>query len=443
MTTVTRPAIRDLAPPKPPSISSIELSGEMRLIVVHKPSVPLAEIRLVLPLGSEQISNPAAPLVLSESLFAGTEDLDRTEIASAVERLGGSLGAHVDRDALIVGGSAIASNLSRLLALLEDVLATATFPVSEVTADRSRLADEVTIALSRPETIAEEIFDEAIYGNHPYATRIPRPTVLRRVTSPTLRELRKKVVSSRGATLVVVGDTDPKKVTRTVKDTLGNWAAYSRRKSTTLSRVRAIEPGPLQLRDRPGAVQSNVRIGGVAPARTSPDWPATALASLVTGGMFTSRLVTNLRERNGYAYSPRLRIHHGRAGSVSTFVADVATDVTGAALNETLFEFGRVASVGIEQDELDAARRYAIGTFLTSTATQAGLASTLAGLLADGVDPEYLATYPARLSRVTLSEVNRAARQYFAPSQLTTIVVGDARIVFPQLEILKERVELV
>jgi zinc protease len=443
MTNAIRPPIHDLVPHAAAKIASSEVSGEMRVVAVRRPSVPLVEVRVVVPFAPEQISNPAAPLVLSESLLAGTEHRDRIDIASAVERLGGTLSAGVNLDAFVVGASALAENFTELLSLIAEVLSGATFPSAEVGADRARIADEVAIALSRPETIADEVFDEAIYAGHPYATPIPRPAAIRRVTSPALRELRRKVVSARGASLVVVGDVETKKVAPSVEDAFGDWIASSRRRAARIPRLKEIEPGPLRLRDRPGAVQSNLRIGGPAPDRTSPDWPATSLAALAVGGMFTSRLVTNLRERNGYSYSPRLRVHHGRAGSVSTFAAEVATDVTAAALIESRYEFGRAAATGIGLDELDAARRYAIGTFLSSTATQGGLASTLARLLADAVEPTYLATYPASLRRVTLAEVNRAAREYLSPSRLLTIVVGDAERVAPQLEVVEEYVESV
>ena len=443
MTTIERPPIRDLAPPKAPAVASTDVSGELHLVSVRRPSVPLVEVRIVLPLGSAQVSNPAEPLMLSESLLAGTEDRDRDEIASAVERLGGTLGAHLDRDVFIIGGSSISSNFVELLELIAGALTGATYPASEVGADRARTADEIAIVLSRPEAIAGEIFDEAVYPGHPYSARIPRPAAIRRVTSPALRDLHHKVLSARGASLVVVGDVDTKKVPNIVEDALGEWIVHSRRKATKLPRVRPVVPGPPRLRNRPGAVQSNLRIGGTAPDRTSPDWPAMVLATLATGGMFTSRLVENLRERNGYTYSPRLRVHHGRAGSVSTFSAEVATDVTAAAIVEHAYELGRVATVGIGQDELDAARRYAIGSFLYSTATQAGLASTLARLLADDVEPDYLGAYPARLSRVTLAEVNEAARQYLAPSRLATVVVGDAEQVMPQLDLVEESIKAV
>jgi zinc protease len=443
MTATLRPPIRDIPAPKAPSAVTREVAAGVRVVALRRPSVPLVEVRIALPMTAGEISSPADSLVLSESLLSGTADHDRSDLASAVERLGGSIGVHVDRDAIVLGASALASNLRALLALIAEVFSRATFPTSEVASDRTRLADEIAIALSRPETIADEVFDEALYPGHPYAARIPRPGVVRRVSAPALRDLYPKALSARDGRVVVVGDVDAKAVPNLVEEIFGSWIARAKRRSTKLAAIHPGEAGPLWLRDRPGAVQSNLRIGGLAPGRKSADWPATVLAILATGGMFTSRLVTNLRERNGYTYSPRLRVRHGRAGSVTTFGAEVATEVTAASLVETRYELGRVATVGIDQDELDAARRYAIGSFLYSTATQAGLASTLARLLIDDVGADYLGSYPARLSRVTLDQVNDAACRYLAPSKLVTIVVGDAEEITTPLSVIDDNVRRV
>ena len=110
--------------------------------------------------------------------------------------------------------------------------------------------------------------------------------------------------------------------------------------------------------------------------------------------MFTSRITANLRERNGYSYSPRGRFRHVRAGSTYVLAADVAPAVTGASLVEVLYELGRLATTGITTDELELARRHAVGIFSFETATLPGLASTLAGLSANGVGLDYLARLP-------------------------------------------------
>ena len=80
-------------------------------------------------------------------------------------------------------------------------------------------------------------------------------------------------------------------------------------------------------------------------------------------------------------------------------------------------------------EELDSARRYAVGAFTFLAATQSGLAGTLATLGLAGIGPGYLASYPAALAKVTKAEVEAAARHYFAPSDLVTVIVGDAEAV--------------
>jgi predicted Zn-dependent peptidase len=109
--------------------------------------------------------------------------------------------------------------------------------------------------------------------------------------------------------------------------------------------------------------------------------------------------------------------------------ADVATEVTAPALLETQYELGRIALLPPTPDEVESVRQYAIGTLALSTATQAGLASTLAALAGVGLGPEWLAEHPRRLAKATLDDIAAAAADYFAPSRFVTVVVGDASAV--------------
>jgi predicted Zn-dependent peptidase len=185
-------------------------------------------------------------------------------------------------------------------------------------------------------------------------------------------------------------------------------------------------PGALQVVDRPGAVQSNLRLGGPAPSRTDPDLPAVRLANMVYGGYFSSRLVENIRERRGYSYSPRSSVDHLAAASSFLVEADVATEVTGPAFLETWYELGRMALAPVNEEELDGARRYVLGSMALSTATHAGLASTLSALAGSGLPPQWLAEHQQALARVTVEEVQEAARRVLQPAGLTAVVVGDA-----------------
>lgn len=412
-----------------PTIEEDELTGGLHVVAVRRSGVPLVEVRLVIPFSERQLEKPADPLVLSRSVLAGTRRYDREELASAVERLGGTLTAYLTRDGFELSASALATRLRELLGLVTEVLTGAAYPDREVRADRARTADEIAVVLSRPEVLADEAFAKRLFATHPYGTAIPRPGALRRVRAADLRTLHRGVLRASGAHLVLVGDVRPRRALELAETELGAWLDSSRPKRASLAPVPPIRPGALRLIDRPGSVQSNLRIGGRAPGRGAAEWPAAVLANTILGGMFTSRLVENLRERNGYTYSPRLSVSHDRAGSTATFAAAVSTEVTAAALVETRYEFGRIATSGVTDDEVESARRYAIGSFFLQTATQAGLAATLAALARVGVGPGYVASHPKGLARATRAEIDAAARNYLAPSSMVTVVVGDANVV--------------
>jgi zinc protease len=146
--------------------------------------------------------------------------------------------------------------------------------------------------------------------------------------------------------------------------------------------------------------------------------------------------VENIRERRGYSYSPRSSVDHQVAGSSFLVEADVATEVTGPALLETWYELGRMALTPVTEAELDAARRYVLGSMALSIATHAGLASTLSALVGSGLPADWLYDHQRDLAAVTVEEVQEAARRYLAPSALTTVVVGDPDKVVPQLQAL-------
>jgi predicted Zn-dependent peptidase len=209
-----------------------------------------------------------------------------------------------------------------------------------------------------------------------------------------------------------------------VEKALSGWTGAAA--GRPLPPLPPVEPQPLLLVDRPGSVQSSIRLGGPAVRREAPDYPALQLANLAYGGYFSSRLVENIREDKGYTYGPHSRISHSVAGSRLVVDADVATEVTAPALLETGYELGRMATLPVTAEELENVRQYAVGSLALSVSTQAGLASTLSALIGVGLGLDWLRGHPRRLAAVTLDETFAAARTYLAPSGMLAVVLGEA-----------------
>jgi predicted Zn-dependent peptidase len=136
--------------------------------------------------------------------------------------------------------------------------------------------------------------------------------------------------------------------------------------------------------------------------------------------------MANLREDKGYTYSPHTMSEAHLRDSLLGASMEVRTEVTAAAFVELTYELGRLASVEVGQEELEETRNYLAGVRVIFLQTQAGLASSLSQVRGHGLDQRYLEGYSDRLAAVTPAELRRVASRYLAPTNLTTVMVGDA-----------------
>ena len=428
-TSLARP-VPPLAPaktPKLPSVSERVLDNGLRVLAVRRPGVPLVEVRLRIPVagprGLKAASHTARASLLGDTLLLGTDRRSAEQVAVDLQALGAQLQASTDSDRLGLNGSVLVAGLPGLLELLGEVLTSAAYPKHEVVGERDRLVQELAIHRSSAGVVAREALLRRLYADHPYGRDLPTAEEVEAVKPADLRRLHADRVAPQGAVLVLVGDLPPAKAIGLVEEALAGW--------TSTGPAHEVPPlpeparGPALLLDRPGAVQTTLRAAGPAPSRRDEDSPAFVLANLVFGGYFSSRWVANIREDKGYTYSPHAVVEHPPAGSRVMISADVSTPTTAAALVETWYELGRVATQPVRQDELDQARRYAIGSLALGTASQAGLASTLSQLVGQGLGVEWLREQPKRLAAVTVEQALEAAGRYLAPAQLTTVLVGD------------------
>jgi predicted Zn-dependent peptidase len=433
------PPLGDPRPHPVPAAEETTLPNGLRVVIVPRPGVPLIELRLRVPFAAPTARgagvHTARASVLSGAVLLGTKDRTQNDIAELLQGHGAELSVSADPDRLLFGTTLLSTGLTPVLGLLAELLTGAAYPVDPVEGERDRLVERIEIARSQPGVIARIALAARRYGGHPYAVQLPDPDVVAEVRPPALRRLHHERVLPSGSSLVLVGDLDPRAAIDAVGTALAGWT----------ERGEAVEapPVPAELHGaevaliaRPGAVQSNIRLGGPAPQRTDPDLAALRLANMVFGGYFSSRYVENIRERRGYSYSPRSSVDHQVAGSSFLIEADVATEVTGPALLETRYELGRMALAPVTEAELDGARRYVLGSMALAIATHAGLASTLSALVGAGLPPDWLYDHQRDLAAVTIEQVQEASRRYLAPSALTTVVVGDPEKVHGQLETL-------
>jgi zinc protease len=414
-----------------PDVEEQTLPNGLRVLVAHRPGVPMVELRLRVPFAApEKESAPehaAVAELLSSTLLTGTETRDRVGIDDELAAVGADLGVAVDPERLQISGSGLSAGLADLLGVLSDVLTAATHPDGEVLRERERLVERITVARAQPRTIAREALQRKRFGDHPITREMPTGEEVAAVTPEQVRALQAAAVVPGGSILTLVGDIDPAATLAQVEKALSGWDATH--PARELAPPPPLSPADLSLVHRPGSVQSQLRLSAPALRRHDPRYAALQIANLVFGGYFSSRWMENIREDKGYTYGAHSGIEFVPGGAVLGVETDVASDVTAAALLETRYELGKLTAVPPTAAEVDAARAYAVGSLLISLDNQGGLASTLSALAADGLGIDWLREHPARLEAVTVEQVAEAALEFFAPNAFTGVLVGDADVI--------------
>jgi len=197
---------------------------------------------------------------------------------------------------------------------------------------------------------------------------------------------------------------------------------------------------------RPGAVQTELRIGHVGLPRRTPDFYAVQVMGAILGGLFNSRLQMNLREDKGYTYGIGAGFDMRRAAGPFSVRTAVQTPATVPSISETLSELRRIRETEVTPAELAAARDYLIGVFPLRFETPGAVVGALGGLYVQGLPDDELTRYRAAVDAVSVADVHKAARDHIHIDRLAIVAVGDFDTVgadleaagFGELEVIRE-----
>jgi zinc protease len=226
------------------------------------------------------------------------------------------------------------------------------------------------------------------------------------------------------AALVVAGDVTSDQLRALAEKHFGQWEGAGTK--GTAPQGQQVTTGRTLIVDRGAAPQTALRVGMVGLPRDTPDYVPLQIMNNALGGLFSSRINMNLREKNGYTYGANSSFAFRRGPGPFQVSTSVRTDVTAPALREIFSEIGKMRDTQISAAELALARdsesRSLPGLFETTGAT----AGAGAGLFVYDLPLDYYSKLPAQLDAVTVQDVQRVARQYLLPEKMITVAVGDA-----------------
>lgn len=357
------------------------------------------------------------------------------EIANETDFIGGGLKAVSDFDFTIVSGSALSKYSDRLVDLLSDIVFHPTFPEEELTLAKTNLTQSLAMKRSEPDFLVEERFNKVVFGDHPYGVVAPTPQTIERITRKDLQEFHDSHYLPNEATLVVVGDFDPEHLKTMLESKFGSGIWKSGTMPVAQMPVVPKQTGRrIYLVNRPGSVQSSIKLGNVGISKTDPDYFPMSVANQILGGAAHSRLFLNIREQKGYTYGAYSSISAHRQPGPFSAEAEVRTEVTAPSLEEFLYELNRIRDVKVTDKELQDAKTYIVGSFQLGLETQSGLAQRLLELKLYDLPDNYLETYADKVMAVKPDDIRHVARKLIDNNNIVISVVGDASKIKQDLQ---------
>lgn len=440
MTSVDRSRPPGPGPLRPfhfPPIEGLQLDNGVPVLVATTEGFPVVSVSVLLQAGGlyEEPTRAGLASLTGSLLESGAGDRSGAEIAERLEALGIQHGIGTSWDVTHLDVTGIRSRIEPAAAILADLVRAPHFPEAEV--DRLR-AEQLASILQRradPRGLAGEMAARFIFSDlTPFARPLGgTPGTLTALDRDAVVAYHAAHFSPSVAAIVVAGDMDPGAAQALAAEHFGDWTGPA-----VVPEQLPVEPRTRRLQlvvvDRPGSVQSEIRVGHLGLPRNTPDYFPVLVMNAILGGAFSSRLNLNLRERHGFTYGVSSAFVMRRRPGPFVVSTAVQSEVTAPALREILNEIRAMRESAVTPGELQDARTYLAGVFPLSLQTTNGVASRLAELLVYDLPLDYFEGYRDRILEVGAEQVLAAARTHLRPDELAVVIVGDAATIVAPLE---------
>jgi zinc protease len=358
-------------------------------------------------------------------LNQGTKSRTASQIAQQVDFLGAKLGASGSPDFASVGLTVLKKDLEPGLDLLQDILLNPVFDKNEIKRKVSQLQASFKTDQDEPGIVASRAFQRRIFGPNPYAHPTKgTPAGLKAIERQDLVNFHRKYYRPNNAILTVVGDLSFEEAQELVAKIFGKWQA----EPVSLPEV----PPPPKLTAAKTIVidkditQANIIWGHLGIARKNPDFYALQVLNYILGGGgFSSRLLTNIREKRGLVYFAGSNFVAGLEPGAFTIGLETKNSSAKEAVTQVIQEVEKIRTQPVSTDELESAKSYLIGSFPSKMDSTAKRAALLAYVEFYGLGLDYPWRYPSLIKDLTPADIQKTAEKYLHPETYLLVVVGN------------------
>ena len=412
-----------------------KLANGLNVVLVSQNEQPAVSVRMIVRAGAAQDPKDKLGLAMLTStlLDQGAGSRSAEQIADAIDFVGGILSTGAGTDLSYINAVVMKDSYPLALELMADLARRPTFLQAEIDRQRQQALSALKVAAEDPDSVAGMVIDRLIYGFHPYG--LPGSGTHASLTSLTRNDFvnfHQRFYVPNNALLAVVGDITADEAMKGIEKYLGDW------KPGDVPPFAPIDPPDPTRRvvvvDRPGAVQTEIRVGHLAIPRKHVEFEALNQAVKILGGEGANRLQQVLRSQRQLTYGASADLDTYKFSGAIVAETDTQTSNTAEALRVVVDEFSRLQRERVREGELEGAQDYAVGHFPLTIETPDAIATQVLNQLFYELSIEDLPRYREKIQGVTPDDIQRVARNYVRPDRLAIVLVGNADLFVGSLK---------
>ena len=409
----------------------------LKVVVMPNSEVPFVTVMLGLQSGAfaEDAATPGVANLALQMLTQGTENYTAAKLAEEVEFNALSLGGAAAQDSSEVTATGLAEKLPLAIELMSEIVLRPSFPADEFGILKEQQMLSLKISEEDPGYVVEKALRKQLYGDHPYSRTLSGEAKdVERITPEMLKAYWTKFARPDMAVLYVAGDAKPKKVFELVEKYLGEWKGEGAAPKIDLPAFPEKGASQIYVVDRPGAVQSEIRVAQLSINRKDPDYQYSRVFTQIFGGAFNSRLNRVIRIERGLTYGAGGGITPARFTGVFRSSTFTKTESTAETVQAILDVINGMRSEPPTTQELTEAKSYLVGSFPSSLETPQDVLEYAWLIELNGLPKDFLNQSLQKYKATTSDDVKRIAESVIDPSKLVIVAAGEAAKIKESLE---------
>ncbi|HTO96879.1 MAG TPA: pitrilysin family protein [Myxococcales bacterium] len=411
----------------PPVPVQRKLKNGARVLIVENHSVPLVavDVRLLHGVDADPKDKPGLAEFTADMVDEGTKTRPAEKLAEEIEDLAAHLGSGAGLETATVHLNCLTETLPKALDLLADVVQNPAFRPEDVERVRVLKLTALEQKKANPGALAADEAAKILYGpGHPWGQPAGgTPESVGSIGPSDLAAFHAKWWVPNAAVISVAGDVQPAEIVRLLDEKLASWKPrpLPRLSLPAFPRIRRREIVALE---KPGTTQAQVWVIGRLFKATSPEAIPLRVANMTLGGLFTSRLNMNLREKHGYSYGVFSSLSLMRASGTFAARGGIVAKNTVEAVEEYERELQGFSNGQVSETELAAAKEALVRGLPTALETNDAVSGAMGNLVALGLPLDYYRNFAARVGKVSQAEVKKVVTEWITPERWPVLIVG-------------------